>query len=72
MAATPKGTWLTNHPRTHRGWFPRRDARMRDGIAKPTEEMSVQDLESRFIVGVYLDEDVPEGIENRPMLTCQK
>jgi hypothetical protein len=33
--------------------------------------MSIKDLEARRIVGVYLDEDVPEGIEKRPMLHKQ-
>ena len=69
---TPKGTWLTNHPRTYRGWFPRRDALMYDGPPKATEAYTSEELAEKRIVGVYLNEDVPEGIKDRPMLTAQK
>ena len=65
---TPKGTWLTNHPRSYRGWFPRRDVKLRDGVPRATDTYFSCELIEKGIVGVYLDEDVPEGIENRPII----
>ena len=60
--------WLTNHPRTYKGWFPRRDVKLKDGPPKATDTYSVEEFEEKRIVGVYLDEDIPEGIKSRPYI----
>ena len=65
-----KGEWLTNVPRTYKSWHPRRELKLVDGPPKVvSENFDLDYLTSRKIVGVYLDEDVPEGIENRPWTT---
>ena len=65
-----KGEWLTNVPRTYKSWNPRRELKLVDGPPKVvSENFDLDYLTSRKIVGVYLDEDVPEGVENRPWIT---
>lgn len=63
-----KGEWLTNHPRTYRGWFPRRDAKMVDGPPKATDKYTVDELLAMKQVGVYLDEDIEDGIKSRKLI----
>ena len=53
--------WITNHPRTHKGMWPRREnVNYIDGPPKATDDYSVEDFENMRIVGVYVDISLEE------------
>lgn len=63
-----KGEWLTNTPRSIKGFWPRRDAKLSEGLPQATETFTQEQLMERKIVGVYLDEDIDEGIKSRKLI----
>ena len=63
-----KGDWLTNHPRSIKGWWPRRDVKIYQGRPKATDTFTVEQLEGMGQVGAYLAEDVPEGTNNKSLI----
>ena len=70
--ATKKGDWVNNVPRNIRGYWPRRDAEYYQGDPKGSETITVEELKERKIVGVYLNEDIPEGIKSRKLIKSPK
>jgi len=70
MGATKKGTWVTNIPKGGlRAQYPRRLAKYKLGEPFATISFSTEELEELGLEGMYLDEDVPEGLKSRPMVT---
>ena len=62
------GEWVTNNVGHLMGYWPRRDAKFREGPPKATWRYTAQELLDMGLKGVYLDEDVPEGIKSRELL----
>ena len=62
-----KGDWLTNNPKTIRSWYPRRSVKMVEGKPKETGEYTVEELESKGMIGIYLDEDLAHEWEEYPL-----
>ena len=69
---TKKGEWVTNVPRSVKGYWPRRDAKYSQGDPKGSDKFPVEKLKELKIVGVYLDEDIPDGIKSRRLLKSPK
>lgn len=66
--ATKRGDWVTNIKGDMRGYWPRRDARYSEGPPMATDTYTREELEGRKIRGLYLDEDIPEGVKSRPII----
>ncbi len=66
-----KGDWVTNHPVSIKGWWPRRTAKYKEGRPKPTLDFSVEDFESKGYIGIYLDEEV-ESYYSLPLVKNPK
>lgn len=64
-----KGDWVTNFPRSLKGYWPRRDAKLVEGPPKATFAHTVEELQGRKLIGIYLDEDIPAGIKSRDLLS---
>lgn len=78
---TKKGDWVTNFPRSLKAMWPRRDAKLVEGPAvlppaggpKDYQHRSLkcdarEFMQRRNYIGVYLDEDIPEGYRSRKIL----
>lgn len=66
--ATKRGEWVTNLGGSEDAHWPRRDARYKEGPPAAYGDRSQSDLAARGIRGLYLDEDIPEGIKSRPII----
>jgi hypothetical protein len=65
---TEKGEWVANNPDSIMSYWPRRDAALREGTPNATFRYTVQELLDMNFVGIYLDEDIPEGLLSREIL----
>lgn len=76
-----KGDWVTNFPRSLKAMWPRRDAKLIEGPAKLPPPGGREEylhkgrlfcarefMLRRSYIGVYLDEDIPEGYRSRKIL----
>lgn len=63
-----KGDWVTSMPGSLKAYWPRRDTKFTEGPPKATNHYSVGELSAMRIVGIYLDEDIEEGLVSRPLL----
>lgn len=61
---TNKGEWVTNFPRSIKG-VRKRNVKIIEGDPKPTKQYSTKQLKRMKIVGIYLDEDCPDGYYSR-------
>jgi hypothetical protein len=68
VSAFKKGDWVTNTPRSIKGYWPRRDAVLVEGPPHATDTFTTEQLQEKRIVGIYLDEDIPEGIHSRKII----
>lgn len=64
---TNKGDWLMNFPRSIKGLRMRR-AKLKEGEPYPTKMFTTEELKEKKIVGIYLDEDCPDGYYSRDYL----
>ena len=67
-----KGDWITNNAGHIAGYWPRRDALIVEGPPRATHKYTVEELQGQKIVGLYLDEDIPQGIKSRELLKIPK
>lgn len=69
---TKTGDWVTNHPRTLKAYWPRRQAEYKEGPPKETEVYTQEELSNSNIIGIYLAEDIEDGLKSRPIIQNDK
>jgi len=62
-----RGSWVTNTPKTIKGYWPRRVADFVEGPPKATKSYSVEELTALELVGVYLGEDLEVPLKALPL-----
>jgi len=65
---TKKGDWVSNAVGSIRSLYPRRKAALVQGPPMATHRYTEAELREKRIIGVYLDEDIPEGYRSRPII----
>ena len=64
--------WITNHPKSVKGLWPRRDGvQYLEGEPKATSVYTVEDLKKQKIIGVYVDM-IAEDYYKLPLINSPK
>lgn len=67
------GDWVTNHPGSMRGWWPRRaGVSYQEGPPSATHQFTADELSARGMVGIYLAADCPDYLERELILPTDK